>query len=81
MSASLGKRYARALLDLTRTDASIEAAGAELTRVAATLEEPRLATVVLSPAIDSTVRLRIVKEVVAALGVSKMVGNETNSSC
>jgi len=75
VSASLGKRYARALLALTRADGTVEAAGAELSRVAAALQEPRLAGVVLSPVIDSTARLRIVKEIVAALGVSRMVGN------
>ncbi len=75
MSGSLGKRYARALLGLTSADGSVDAAGADLTRAAAAFEEPRLRAVVMSPAIQGGVRRRVVKEVVAALGLAPFVAN------
>jgi len=77
VSGSLGKRYARALVDLARSADTLEATGEDLGRAAATFEEPRLRAVILSPAIARTVRLRVVKQVVLALGLSSTVGNFT----
>ena len=72
---SLGKRYARALLELARADGTATAAGEELGRAAAAFAEPRLRPLVLSPAIDAGARLKTVKAVIAALQLSRMVGN------
>ena len=69
----LAKRYARAVFSLTR-DALISTAE-ELGRVAAVLEEPRLKLVLRSPAVDASARLRIARQVTAALGLSSGVGN------
>jgi F-type H+-transporting ATPase subunit delta len=75
MTGRLAKRYARALLELTRPANAAEAAGDELTRAAATFDEPRLRAIVLSPAIALDARVKIVDEVVASLGISAIVGN------
>lgn len=75
MTGGLGKRYARALLELARADGALDAAGTELGRAAATFAEPRLRAVVLNPGIDATARQGIVREVVASLGLSTYVGN------
>jgi len=75
VTGSLGKRYARALIGLTRPDGQLEPAGDELARAARTFAEPRLRAVTLSPAIARAARLRIVSNVVATLGVSRWVAN------
>jgi len=75
MIGSLGKRYARALLSLAREDGTLEATGEDVVRAAATFDEPRLRAVVLSPAIAAAARLRITRQVVTALGLSRNVGN------
>lgn len=75
MSGGLGRRYARALLALAQADGTAATAGDELARIAATFEHSLLRAVVLSPAIDATSRRKIVTDVVAAVGVSKLVAN------
>ena len=75
MTSRLGKRYARALLDLARAAGTLEATGEELARAAATFEEPRLRPFLTSPAIDTAIRRTTAKSVITALGVSKVVGN------
>jgi F-type H+-transporting ATPase subunit delta len=75
MIGSLGKRYARALLALAREDGALEPTGEDIARAAATFDEPRLRAVVLSPAIAPSARLRITRQVVTALGLSRNVGN------
>ena len=75
MTGRLAKRYARALLELAREEASLEPTGEELNRVAGTFDEPRLRPLVLSPAIESGARIRIAKAVVAALQLSPIVRN------
>jgi F-type H+-transporting ATPase subunit delta len=77
VSGSLGKRYARALLALARTEGTLESTGEDLRRAASSFEDPRLRAVVLSPAIAAAARLRIIKQVVATLGLSPIVGNLT----
>jgi len=69
----LGKRYARALFSLTRD--ALGATAEELGRAATVLEEPRLALVVRSPAVDAGARVRIARQVAAALRLSRAVGN------
>ena len=73
--SALGKRYARALLQLAAENDTLEATGDELARVAASFEEPRLRPLVLSPVIDAGARLRTAKAVAAALGVAPAVRN------
>jgi F-type H+-transporting ATPase subunit delta len=73
--SALGKRYARALLDLAAEAGTLEATGDELGRATSAFEESRLRPLVLSPAIDAGARLRTVKAVAAALGVSPYVRN------
>ena len=75
MIGRLGKRYARALLDLAREAGVLEATGEDLARAVAAFDEPRLRPFLLSPAIDPSTRQRTAKSVVAALGVSKIVAN------
>jgi F-type H+-transporting ATPase subunit delta len=75
--SALGKRYARALLELAAANDSLEPTGEELGRVMAAFEEPRLRPLVLSPVIDAGARLRNAKAVVDALRVSPYVRNLT----
>ena len=75
MIGRLAKRYARALLELAREDGTLGSLGEELARATAAFEEPRLRPLVLSPAIDAAVRLRTVKAVADALGLSKTVAS------
>jgi F-type H+-transporting ATPase subunit delta len=71
----LAKRYARALLELAREDATLESTGQELARAAAVFDEPRLRPFVLSPAIDAALRVRTAKAVAEALRLSKTVAS------
>jgi F-type H+-transporting ATPase subunit delta len=75
VNGRLAKRYARALLELAREGGTLEASGEELARAVAAFDEPMLRPLVLSPVIDATARLGTAKAVVAALRVSKTVGN------
>jgi len=75
MTGRLAKRYARALFDLARADGTLEATAEELGRAVAAFEEPRLQPLLLSPAIDAGIRLRTCQRVVAALKLSRIVGN------
>lgn len=75
MTGRLAKRYARAVLELAREEASLEPTGEELNRAAVTFDEPRLRPLVLSPAIEAAARIRIAKAVAAALQLSPIVRN------
>jgi F-type H+-transporting ATPase subunit delta len=75
MSGGLGRRYARALLGLAQAAGTAAAVGDELARLAATFEDPQLRAVLLSPAIAAASRRKVVADVVATLGVSKVVAN------
>ena len=77
MTGRLAKRYARALRDLAREQGTLEACGEELNRVVTTFQEPRLAVLLNSPAIEAEVRFETAKQVAAALGLSKTVSNLT----
>ncbi len=69
----LAKRYARALFSLTQ--GALAATAEELGRAATVLEEPRLALVLRSPAVDAAARVRIARQVATALGLSHDMGN------
>lgn len=75
MTGRLAKRYARALLELARTDGNLQACADDLQRSVATLEEPLLRPLLLSPAIEVSARRNITRRVVAALGPARMVAN------
>jgi F-type H+-transporting ATPase subunit delta len=75
MSGRLGRRYARALFELAREERNLQGCGEELARAVTAFEEPRLRPVCLSPALPRSTRLRNTQQVIAALGLSKTVGN------
>ena len=75
MTGRLAKRYARALLELARQTGTLEATGTDLAAAVATFAEPRLRVVLLTPAIERSKRLEIARQVLAALGLSKVVVN------
>lgn len=75
MTGRLAKRYARAVLELAREEASLEPTGEELNRAAASFDEPRLRPLVLSPAIEAGARVRIARAVAEALELSPVVQN------
>jgi len=75
VSGRLARRYAKALLDLARARGALQDWGEELGRAVAAFDEPRLRPLCLSPALERTTRVKNTKQVVAALGVSSMVGN------
>jgi len=75
VSGGLGRRYARALLALAQEQGTAAAVGDELARLAATFGDPELRAVLTSPAVDAASRRKIVGNVVASLGVSKLVAN------
>ncbi len=75
MSGSLGRRYARALLDLAREAGSISAVGEELARAATTVARGDVRAVVLNPGIPAMNRRAIVGKIVERLGLSPVVGN------
>jgi F-type H+-transporting ATPase subunit delta len=75
VTGRLGRRYARALLKLAREAGTLEATGTDLAAAAATFAEPRLRVVLLTPVIERTKRLDIARQILATLGLSKMVVN------
>lgn len=75
MSRRLGRRYARALIELAREDGTLEATADEIGRAVSAFEEPRLRLLVMNPAIDGAVRRRTAEVVIEALGLSRTVGN------
>jgi F-type H+-transporting ATPase subunit delta len=75
VNARLAKRYARALLELARAEGQQAAWGEELSRAAASFSEPRLQPLVMSPVIEASSRARTARAVIAALHLSRMVGN------
>jgi F-type H+-transporting ATPase subunit delta len=75
VTGRLGRRYARALLELARSAGNLQAYGDELARAGAAFDEPRLRPLLLSPVIDAGRRRATTKSVVDALGLSATVGN------
>jgi F-type H+-transporting ATPase subunit delta len=75
VNGGLGRRYARALLELAQEAGTAAPVGDDLARLAAAFEDPSLQAVVSSPAIAGAARRKVVADVVAAVGVSKLVAN------
>jgi len=75
VNGRLARRYAKALLDLARSEGTALESGSELSRVVTAFEEPRLRPLCLSPALERSIRVKNTKQVTAALGLSKMVSN------
>lgn len=75
MSGSLARRYARALLGLARERNALEATRDELAAAATAFADPRLRAVVLNPGIESRARRRLVRDLVATMGLSSDVAN------
>jgi len=75
VNGRLGRRYARALVELAREDGTLDACGDELVRARAAFDEPRLRPLLLSPVIDPSARLQTARAVIAALGLSEKVSN------
>jgi F-type H+-transporting ATPase subunit delta len=75
VTGGLAKRYARALLELAREEASVEASGEELARAVAAFEEPRLGLLMMSPTVDAAARLGTAKAVTVALALSKTLAD------
>jgi F-type H+-transporting ATPase subunit delta len=75
VTSRLGRRYARALLELAREEGSPQAFGDELGRAVTVFEEPRLRPLCLSPALERAARIRNTREVVGALRLSRTVAN------
>lgn len=75
MTGSLGRRYARAVLQLVRETGTLAETGDELGHVAATFAMPVLREVLLNPGIEIQARRTITDRVIARLGVSRTVGN------
>jgi F-type H+-transporting ATPase subunit delta len=69
VNGRLGKRYARALLEVAREGSALQAFGDQLGRVVSAFDEPRLRLLVLSPVIDASVRVQTATAVGGALGV------------
>jgi F-type H+-transporting ATPase subunit delta len=75
--ASLGRRYARALLALARSEARLEETGEDLARIAAAFADEGLQRILENPALGAGMRDQLADRVANALGVSKTVANAT----
>ena len=75
MNGSIGRRYARALLSLAKTEGRLEDAGAELRLLALVFAEPRLAAIIVNPTLGDRARRELVDGVLAAAKTSPTVGN------
>jgi F-type H+-transporting ATPase subunit delta len=74
-SRALAKRYARAVLALAKEDGDPAAIATALERAAVALEDPTVAPVVASPALDTETRLSLVRRLIESLGLPRLVGN------
>ena len=75
MTGGLGRRYAKAVIDLARERGALASVGEELARAAATFSQDDLKGLVLNPGIDAAARRNIVGQVVERLEVSPIVGD------
>jgi F-type H+-transporting ATPase subunit delta len=75
VTGGLGRRYAKAVIDLARESGALAPVGEDLSRAAATFAQDDLRSLVLNPGIDATARRNIVGQVVERLGLSPIVGD------
>ena len=75
MTSSIGRRYARALLSLARTEGRLEDAGSELRLLASVFSEPRLAAIIVNPTLGASARRELTDGVLAAAKTSTTVAN------
>ena len=75
MTGSLGRRYAKAVIDLARERGALASVGEELSRAAATFAQDDLKSLVLNPGIGAAARQNIVGQIVERLGLSPIVGD------
>ncbi len=75
MTGGLGRRYAKAVIDLARGHGALASVGEELSRAAATFAQDDLKSLVLNPGIGAAARRNIVGQVVERLGLSPIVGD------
>lgn len=73
MSASLARRYARALADSARPEGRLEPVLDELERLAAWLEDPELGAALSSPALPAEARTSLLAQITATLELSELV--------
>lgn len=72
---AVAKRYARALLALAKETDDPRAIGDALEQVATALKAPAVAAVVTSPAIGSQARLALVRQIIDAARVPRLLAN------
>jgi F-type H+-transporting ATPase subunit delta len=75
VTGSLGRRYARALLPLARSEGRLEEAGAELHALAEVFSEPRVAAVIVNPILGAKARRDLTESVLGAAQASTSVAN------
>jgi F-type H+-transporting ATPase subunit delta len=75
VTGSLGRRYAKAVIDLARERGALASVGEELSRAAATFAQDDLKGLVLNPGIGAAARRNIVGQIVERLGLSPIVGD------
>lgn len=75
MIAGLGRRYARALVALARSEGRLEETCEELERLAVAFADERLQQVLENPTIDASSRDRLAGNIATALGVADTVRN------
>jgi F-type H+-transporting ATPase subunit delta len=75
VTGSLGRRYARALLSLAKTEGRLEDAGTELRLLASVFTEPRLAAIMVNPTLGIAARPQLTEGVLAAANTSPTGGN------
>jgi F-type H+-transporting ATPase subunit delta len=75
VTGSIGRRYARALLPLVKSEGRLEEAGGELRVLAGVFSEPRLAAIVVNPTLGAAGLRELVEGVLKAAQASPTVGN------
>jgi F-type H+-transporting ATPase subunit delta len=75
VTGSIGRRYARALLSLAKTEGRLEDAGTELRLLASVFAEPRLAAVIVNPTLGVSGRRELTEGVLAAAKTTPTVAN------
>lgn len=75
MTGSLGRRYARALLPLAKSEGRLEEMSAELHMLASVFSEPRLAAIIVNPTMGVKARRELTEAVLGPARTSTSVAN------